>query len=214
MRRSKSVLTICSVLLLLVCGCRYDKSHFKRLSSDNGNNKTVIYITRKGTTIMARVNTNFCKPSEDGKSLVYAPVAFPPNMGEPSDEDYLKRGWYYNSVQPPEPPDGKQVASVSYKVEDDEVVAEYTYEDMPPPIRTFSKLKLYGALVQAGLWDSLVNWLQGQSIDGVNAYTAFTLAQDLSDAHPLFDQWLLQIKTDLGISDELIETILAASEAD
>lgn len=214
MRIRYIILAFFASLLLLSCGCRYDKSHFKRLSSDNGNNKTVIYITRKGTTIMARVNTNFCKPSEDGKSLVYAPVAFPPNMGEPSDEDYLKRGWYYNSIQPPEPPEGKQVASVSYKVEEDEVVAEYTYEEIPPPIRTFSKLKLYGVLVQSGLWGPFVNWLENQTIEGVNAYTAFTLAQDLSDAHPLFEQWIAQIKQDLSLDDATIEAILSASEAE
>ena len=69
-------------------------------------------------------------------------------------------------------------------------------------IRTFSKLKLYGALVQANLWDALVGWLQNQTVHGMNAYTAFTLAQDLSDDHPLFQSWYEQIKKDLGISDE------------
>lgn len=187
------------------------------VKTTEGDSQPVVYqiISSRGRTlIMAKVNTRFCKPSEDSKSLVYAPVVLPPKMGAPSDEDYLAANWYYNSVQPPEPPEGKMVSSVSYYVDGEEVFAEYEYTDAPAPIRTFSKLKLYGALVQANLWDALVGWLQNQTVHGMNAYTAFTLAQDLSDDHPLFQSWYEQIKTDLGVSDEVAEAILEASLAD
>lgn len=82
---------------------------------------------------MAQVNKNFCRPSEDAKSVIYAPVVIPPKMGAPTAEDYLAHGWYYNDITPPEPPAGKQLVSTIYKVVDDTTVAEYTYEDVPPP---------------------------------------------------------------------------------
>lgn len=81
-------------------------------------------------------------------------------------------------------------------------------EDAP---RTFSKLKLYAALAQANLWEPLVAWLQEQTYDGVNAYTAFMLAQDLAEGHPMFAQWLTAAKTALGVTDEQAEAILAAA---
>ena len=103
-----------------------------------------------------------------------------------------------------------------YRYDEDEnaVVAEYTYEDAPKPVRTFSKLKLYGALTQAGLWDTFEAWLKTQTINGVNAYTAFSLAQDLNDANELFNGVVESAKTALGVSDEVVEMILEASVAD
>ena len=108
------------------------------------------------------------------------------------------------------------VASITYRYDEDEnaVVAEYTYEDAPKPVRTFSKLKLYGALTQAGLWDVFESWLKTQTINGVNAYTAFSLAQDLNDANELFNGVVESAKTALGVSDEVVEMILEASVAD
>lgn len=84
-------------------------------------------------------------------------------------------------------------------------------EDAP---RTFSKLKLYAALSKAGLWDALVTWLQAQTYDGVNAYTAFTLAQELRDDHPLFNSWFAAAKAALGVSDADAEAILAECEVE
>ena len=108
------------------------------------------------------------------------------------------------------------VSKTTYRYDEDKnaIVADYEFEDAPAPIRTFSKLKLYGALVQAGLWDDLVSWLQNEEVDGINAYIAFSLAQDLNDAHPLFNEWFARIKRDLSIDDAVAEAILAASEAE
>ena len=87
-------------------------------------------------------------------------------------------------------------------------------EPVPPPPRTFSKLKLYAALAKAGLWDALKSWLESQNVDGVNAYTAFSLAQDLSESHPLFASWFAAAKAALGVSDADAEAMLAASAAE
>lgn len=78
----------------------------------------------------------------------------------------------------------------------------------------FSKLKLYGALTQAGLWDSFEAWLKQQTINGMSAYTAFSLAQDLNDANPLFLSVVDQAKTDLQVPDEVVQQILDASILD
>lgn len=98
--------------------------------------------------------------------------------------------------------------------EADSAFVRRTYAEVdnpPPPPRLFSKLKLYAALTQAGLWDALEAWLKAQFVEGVNAYTAFSLAQELSEAHPLFASWYAQAKQVLGVTDEQAEAILAAS---
>ena len=164
---------------------------------------------------MSRVNTHYCRPSADALSIEYAPVIFPPSPHEPTEADYLAHGWYRNETHnPPTPPEGKSVSSKRYAITEDgvRVVAVYEYADIPPRVSIFSKLRLYAALAQAGLWDALKIWLEGQTIDGVNAYTAFSLAQELTDAHPLFTQWYAAAKVALGVDDETAEAILEASE--
>lgn len=116
----------------------------------------------------------------------------------------------------PEPPEGKIAVPDGYEPVDTPDGKEWRqawrYEDAPPPPpRTFSKLKLYAALAQMGLWDPLVAWLNTQTFEGVNAYTAFMLAQDLVEDHPMFEQWLAAAKVALGVTDEQAEAILAAA---
>ena len=118
----------------------------------------------------------------------------------------------------PTPPEGKIAVPDGYELATTpneagpHWVRSYRYEDAPPPApRTFSKLKLYAALAQAGLWDALVAWLNTQTFKGINAHTAFMLAQDLAEDNPLFDQWLTAAKTALGVTDEQAEAILAAA---
>ena len=161
-------------------------------------------------------NTKFCRPSEDGKTIEYAPVIIPPKTSAPTEDEYNEAGWYMNGIQPAQPPEGKVVASVTYRYDESEnaVVADYTYEDAPKPVRVFSKLKLYGALSQAGLWDAFEAWLKTQTINGVNAYTAFSLAQDLNDENPMFLSVVEAAKQALGVDDATVEAILEASILD
>lgn len=87
-------------------------------------------------------------------------------------------------------------------------------EPIERAVRTFSKLKLYVALAHAQLWDSFEAWLKTQTIGGVNAYTAFTLAQDLNDANELFNAVVESAKVALGVSDEVVQAILDAAVID
>lgn len=92
-----------------------------------------------------------------------------------------------------------------------------TADEFPQPssaARKFSKLKLYAALSAAGLWDTLMAWLGEQTYEGMNALTAFNLANVLTDDHPLFTQWLAAAKDALGVDDATVDGILAASVAD
>ena len=84
---------------------------------------------------MARYNTKFCRVTDGGARIEYAPVIIPPNSGAPTEQDYNEAGWYRNNIQPPEIPDGKVLATTTYvhSEEKNAIVAEYTYEDSPPP---------------------------------------------------------------------------------
>ena len=159
-------------------------------------------------------NLNYCRPTSDGTGIIYAPVVLPPNPHEPKEPEYNAAGWYRYGIEPPSPPEGKIVAATSYVIADGKCVAIYTYADAPAAPRTFSKLKLYAALAQAGLWDALKSWLEVQTVEGVNAYTAFTLAQELRSDHPLFSEWFAAAKTALNVDDATALAILSAAEAD
>ena len=138
----------------------------------------------------------------DGKMIVH-----------PSAAQYATLGAYtLRDTPPPTPPEGKIAVPDGFELVDASWQQAWKYEDAPPPPpRTFSKLKLYAALVQAGLWDALVAWLNAQTFEGVNAYTAFMLAQDLVEDNPYFTQWLSAAKSALGVTDEQAEAILKAA---
>ena len=200
------------------CNCQVHDRISGRWSYNPTSNTLAFYGysgTRIGVVRMAK-NTKFCRPIDEGQHIEYAPIVIPPNIRTPTEEEYNDAGWYRNAIQPAQPPEGKIVASVTYRYdeEENEVVADYTYEDAPKPIRVFSKLKLYGALSQAGLWDPFEAWLKTQTINGVNAYTAFSLAQDLNDENPMFLGVVEAAKTALGVDDETVERILEASILD
>lgn len=120
-----------------------------------------------------------------------------------------------DSAPAPTPPEGMIAEPDGWKVENNAWVRAWKFVPAPAPTptgRTFSKLKLYAALENAGLWLAFEAWLKVQTINGMNAFTAFSLAQDLSDAHPMFGPLLEACKAALGISDSQAEVILNAAE--
>lgn len=161
-------------------------------------------------------NKNFAKLNPDG-SLTCAPRILVSNgrvLVSPSEAAYRAAGWLPVTRPDPNPPDGQRVAATRYEVADGAISTVYDYAAAEPTPRLFSKLKLYAALSAANLWQPLVDWLETQTVNGLNARTAFDLAQDLSDTHPLFTQMLDAAKSALGVTDEQVAQILAASEAD
>ncbi len=90
-------------------------------------------------------------------------------------------------------------------------------EDPPAPPRTFSKLKLKMALAQAGLLQQFLDVLQGVELiegSGYMASDAFADAVNLSEANDGFKAAVQAAKNELGVTDEDVERILAASVAD
>lgn len=160
-------------------------------------------------------NRNFAKIRDGGASLELAPAMIWPNPNPPTAEEYAAVGYLPVVYAPPsEPaPDGYHWEPKGWEERDGAI--SRVYESVPDPTpspRTFSKLRLYAALAQAGLWDAVEAWLKTQTVDGVNAYVAFSLAQDLTSDHPLFGSWLEAAKAALGVDDETAERILSAAE--
>ena len=79
-------------------------------------------------------------------------------------------------------------------------------------VKKYSRLKVYVACVQMGLWERLEAWLKTQNVNGVNAYTAFMLANELTADNELFIPMMQAAKTALGVDDATIQAVLAAAE--
>ena len=133
----------------------------------------------------------------------------------PRAADYRAAGWLPVVRTTPDPPEGHHVADMEYAAgADGSIVAVYGYEADKPAAKRYSKLKLYAALSAEGLWKPLMDWLGTQTVGGLDARTAFDLAQELDDTHPLFAPMLTAAKGALGVSDGKAAAILTASEAD
>lgn len=80
-------------------------------------------------------NKEYCHPTDGGKSYELAPMLIFPKTSVPTEAEYNAAGWYWNGIQPPEPPEGKVVETTTYRVDTAQnmVVADYTYVDAPPP---------------------------------------------------------------------------------
>lgn len=76
----------------------------------------------------------------------------------------------------------------------------------------YSKLKLYVALSRIGKWQALKEWLMTQEVNGLNAWEAFSLAQDLTADNELFNLWLDRAKEVLQVDDETAAQVLKAAE--
>lgn len=84
----------------------------------------------------------------------------------------------------------------------------------PPRKRAvkYSKLKVYGALSSIGKWDAFEDWLKSEELDGMNAWTAFGLAQELSADDERFDHYCQRACEALGITEEQKTAMLEACE--
>ena len=161
------------------------------------------------------MNRNFAKPKAD-MTPEYAPDVLEINgrkVYNPKAVHCKIAGYLPLSPDwPVDPPQGKHYQRTD-KIEPNGADGyRWTYtlvDDPPPPPRTFSKLKLYAVLSAANLWDALKAWLEAQTYEGMNAWTAFSLAQDLTEDHPMFAKWYSAAKTALGVDDATAEELLA-----
>ena len=61
-------------------------------------------------------------------------------------------------------------------------------------------------------WERFEAWLKTQTINGRNGWTAFSLAQNIADDHPLFGPIFSAAKEALDMDDATAEAMLAAAE--
>lgn len=136
-------------------------------------------------------------------------------------EAYLNsQGWYRLAETPmPEPRTGYHYER-RFAYDNDEaptaIVRSWVeVEDPPPPPRTFSKFKLKLAIASAGYLDEFTTMLSSVEVaPGYMGDEAFRDAVTLDEDHPKFRDAVQMAKDNIGLTDEQVEAILAASVAD
>ena len=148
--------------------------------------------------------------SYSGGSIADAPTLLHPNPAPPTEAEYNAHGFYrvVDEVPQSPAPEGFHYEPSGWELADGVIRRVYeAVQDPPPPPRTFSKYKMVAALMAANLWDGVKAWIEGQ--DG--AYDLYLAAEDISEDEPLLAQGIAALKAELGITDEQVEAILAAS---
>ena len=93
---------------------------------------------------------------------------------------------------------------------DGEAVAQTWFQkEVAPPPRTISKMKIVAYLVQAGAWAQVKAWMEAAGV-----YDIFLAANVLEEGETYFSQGIAALKTELSWTDEQVEALLAACEAE
>lgn len=137
-------------------------------------------------------------------------------------EPYLNsQGWYRLAETPmPENPQEGYHYEQRFAYDNDEaptaIVRSWVEVENPPPgPRTFSKFKLKLAIASAGYLDEFTMMLSSVEVaPGYDGAAAFADAVTLDEDHPKFKDAVQMAKDNLGLTDEDVERILAASVAD
>ena len=81
-----------------------------------------------------------------------------------------------------------------------------TVQDPAPPPRVFSKLKIVAALMTAGVWETVKQYIIAGGL-----YDLFLAAQDFREDNEFFVRGKTALQTALSWTDEQVEAVLAAS---
>ena len=120
-----------------------------------------------------------------------------PFLGSGANPPKSKReGWHYER-------DGWQEQAAAF------VPKWKLVEDVPPPPRVFSKLKVVAALTQAGVWAQVK-----QYIEQAGLYDLYLAAQEFAEDNEYFNQGKAALQTALGWTDEQTEEILGSCVAE
>lgn len=172
------------------------------------------------------LNKEYGRLDEEG-AIEYAPKSV--KLGgvinlHPTAGDYAAIG--YKSVSesaPSEPaPEGYHYEARGYDEDESRIWRVYeTVANPPAPPRTFSCLYLEAALLKRGLLPAFDALLDSQTIENppesgnvMPLRRAYERANELSSAHPLFEQYFAAAKTALGVDDETAEAILSECAID
>ena len=133
-------------------------------------------------------------------------------------KDYLSRGWKrIVDEKPAASASNKVVVATGWAEDETTITRQYAEEDAPEPVkvpRKFSKLKIYGAISKLGAWEKVRAWLEGKTVDGVNGWIAFQLAQEVSEDNALFSAWAEEARQLLGLTEADFETLLGGCVLD
>lgn len=131
-------------------------------------------------------------------------------------EAYLNsQRWYRLETTPaPETQDGYH-AEPRYAYDNDEaptriVQSWVEVENPPPPPRSLSKVKLMRALKARSLWLPVKAFIEASE----DYADEWSLSTTLDEDDPLLVAAVAALKTELGLTDEQVEAILAASVAE
>ena len=110
----------------------------------------------------------------------------------------------------PEPPPGKVAVPDGYELVNGAWQRAYRFDAAPSPLpRTFSKLKIVAALMQANVWEQVKQYI----IDA-GLYDLYLAAQDFREDNEYFLQGKSVLMSQLGWDNAQVEAILSAAEAD
>lgn len=158
----------------------------------------------------------------DGRRLIAAPAALALANADGSttvrgeflltDADYLAQGWKrVVDEAPAASATNRQVVATGWTETETTIVRTYEEIDATPEAklpRKFSKLKIYGAIAQLGAWDKVKSWLEAKDVGGINGWTAFTLAQEVSESHELFASLAEEARQLLGLDEAAFDALL------
>jgi len=131
-------------------------------------------------------------------------------------EDYLNSiGWYRLDELPgPNPRDGYHLEPrYAYDDAENPTKIERSWvevEDPPPPPRSLSKVKLMRALKARSLWLPVKAFIEASE----NYADEWALSTTLDEDNALIVSAVAALKAQLGLTDEQVEEILAASVAE
>lgn len=158
------------------------------------------------------MNRKFAKPKADN-TPEFAPDALVLDgrtILAPKEVHYRAAGYLpLSSDAPVDPPEGKHYERTGF-IEAVEPVGggyRWTYRlvDNPPPApRVFSKLKCVAALMEAGVWHEVKNYIEGAGL-----YDLYLAAQEFREDNEYFVSGKAQLMASLGWTEEQAEAILA-----
>ena len=124
-------------------------------------------------------------------------------------EEQLRQARYKPYIDEPPQTDAQHYAMpTGWEDRDGAIRRTYETHEVPPPMpRTFSKYKLVSALMAANLWTGVKAWIEATP----GAYDLYLAAEDISESEPLLAQGITALKSELGITHEQVEEILAAA---
>lgn len=129
-------------------------------------------------------------------------------VANPTEAHLLAAGYKPYLDEPPTTDAEHYAAPTGWEDRDGAIRRTYEVRELPPPPpRTFSKYRLVSALMAENLWTGVKAWIERTE----GAYDLYLAAEDISEDEPLLSQGIAALKSELGITDEQVESILAAA---